>query len=526
MINPLIILLALACGVFARRIGLPPLIGYLIAGFIAFQLFPDDGEALAPFADAGVLLLLFTIGLRLSLPSLMPRYVWGTAVLHMVIVVPTTALVIVVGGMVYSPMAPDTLWSVGSLAFALSFSSTVFAVKMFEERGETTSFYAGISIGILVIQDIMAVVYLVLATGEYPSVYALLLLALPLSLPVIRRVLSAAGHGELLYLCALLLAFGLAELFEWVSLKSGLGALVAGMLVAVADRQRAKAIYRQFVSFKNLALVAFMLQIGYYGLPSLPMLCIALSLALLVLLRPILYFGLLTLFGLRARTGWLAGLSLFTYSEFGLIVGAAAAASGALAEEWVTTLALAMAFSFVLAAPFNQRAHKLYRENIDALERFQRTTRLPVETIGSLNGATTAVLGMGRIGRGAYAALEEAGVKDIVGIEENFDIAANLTKQGFHCVHGDATDPDFWEQTGLSQCTLILVNLSNYTESLAVINLAEDIGYAHKLVVTTRFPHDYEALLADGHTAYYLFDDVGRHFAQHVLQQSVSKQSV
>ncbi len=522
MINPLIILIALLFGLLARRVGLPPLIGYLIAGFVSFQFFPDDGESLAPFADAGVLLLLFTIGLKLSAPSLMPRYVWGTALLHMAIVVPATAAVIVLAGMLYSPMAPDSALSVGALAFALSFSSTVFAVKMFEERGESASFYAGISIGILVIQDILAVIYIVVASGKYPSVYALLLLGLPLCIPLLTRLLRAVGHGELLYLCALLLAFGVGELFELLSLKSGLGAIVAGMLVTAADRQRASAIYRQFVSFKNLALIAFMLQIGYYGLPSVPMLVIAFALAALILLRPVIYFFLLTAFGLRARTGWLTGLSLFTYSEFGLIIGAVAVSSGALAEEWMTTLALAMAFSFVLAAPFNQRAHKFYRQHLDFLERFQKSRRLPVESIGSLNGATTAVLGMGRVGRGAYAALEEAGVSDIVGIEENYEAAANLTQKGFNCVHGDATDPDFWEQTGLSNCTLILVSLSNYTENQAVLALADDIGFKHRLVVTTRFPHEHDELISHGRAAYYLFDDVGRHFAQHVLSNTKS----
>ena len=80
-----VIMLAFAAGLIVRRCGYPPLLGYLAAGFIAHMAGIGDGDALTPLADAGIILLLFTIGLKLEPSNLTPRYVWGSALLHMVI---------------------------------------------------------------------------------------------------------------------------------------------------------------------------------------------------------------------------------------------------------------------------------------------------------------------------------------------------------------------------------------------------------------------------------------------------------
>ena len=452
--EPLIIALAFGAGLAFRRMGYPPLLGYLLAGFAANALGLGSGEALTPLADAGVLLLLFTIGLKLNPRDLAPRYVWGSALLHMVLIVPLTTAVIYTVGLFYPPLSFDTAIAPWTLAFALSFSSTVLAVKLFEERGESTSFYAGIAIGVLVVQDVLAVVYLV-ATADYlPSPWALALLALPLLVPVLARLLPAVGHGELLVLAGVLLTFGTAALFDAVALKGGLGALIIGVLVARASPPKAKELYEQLASLKNLLLLGFFLQIGYYGFPSVPLMVVAAVLAVLVVLRPLIYFALMTGFGLRARTGWLAGLALFNYSEFGLIVAAIAVQNGVLTEEWLTTLALAMSLSFFLATPVNRKAHELYRRYAKQLTRHERAVRLPEEAIGSLGDATTVVLGMGRVGRGAFDALREAGRTRIVGVEENFARAQELDESGYPCVHGDASDRDFWDRTGLDARSL------------------------------------------------------------------------
>jgi len=101
------------------------------------------------------LLLLFTIGLKLNIKSLASPHVYGVAALHMLIVVVLTVPVIMAAGFLIPVLDIEDSVAVWTLAFALSFSSTVFAVKIFDERGESASMHASIAIGILVIQDLL-----------------------------------------------------------------------------------------------------------------------------------------------------------------------------------------------------------------------------------------------------------------------------------------------------------------------------------------------------------------------------------
>lgn len=517
--EPLIIVFAFVAGFAFRQVGYPPLLGYLLAGFVAHALDIGSGDALAPLADAGILLLLFTIGLKLNLRDLKPRYVWGSAILHMIAVIPLTAAVIYVVGMLYSPLAFDNPAAPWTLAFALSFSSTVLAIKLFEERGETTSFYASIAIGILVVQDVLAVIYLVLTSGHLPSPWALLLLGVPLLRPLLKRFLPMIGHGELLLLAGVLFAFGAAEIFESVDLKGGLGALVMGMLIAQSNRGKARELYDQLIGLKNLLLIGFFLQIGYYGIPEIELLIVALVLGLLIVLRPIIYFTLLTAFGLRARTGWLTGLSLFNYSEFGLIVTAIAQEAGILGEQWLTTIALSMALSFAFATPINRKAHELYIRHSKQLSKREKPERLPEEVIGTLGGANIAIMGMGRVGRGAFDALREAGHNRVVGIEESYALTLELNENGWPCVHGDASDRDFWDRTELCSCDLIMVSLSNHRENVCVAQLANMMNYSNTIIVATRFPDERVELEKLGCLTFYRYQEVGRDFATHTMEQ-------
>jgi len=521
--DPLVLSFAFVAGFAFRQMNMPPLLGFLLAGFVGHSAGLGSFESLAPLADAGILLLLFTIGLKLHLGDLKPRYVWGAAIAHMLIVIPLTAAVLYGIAAVFEPLSFKHPLSPWTLAFALSFSSTVLAIKLFEDRGESASFYARIAIGVLVVQDILAVIYLVAMSGYWPSPWALGLLALPLCIVPLRWLFRTIGHGELLLLSGVVFAFGAAALFTAVGLKGGLGALTAGTLVGMADRTKAKELYDQLVGLKNLLLVGFFVQIGYYGLPSVPMLVVAGAIALLTVLRPLVYFALLTGFGLRARTGWLTGLALFNYSEFGLIVAAIAVQSGVLAPDWITTLALALALSFLLAIPANRLAHEAYVRIEARLVRHEKSERLPEESVGSLGKADAVILGMGRIGRGAYDELRKAH-PNIIGVDENTTTVARCNDQGLDCIHGDGLDRDFWERTGLARRKLILMSLTMHRENLRVARLARELGFTGTLAVGVRFPDERADLEELGCVAYYLYEDVGADFAR-VANQALEGRS-
>ncbi len=514
--DPIVLALAFVAGAVFSSVGLPPLLGFLLAGFAGNMLGYGSLESLAPIADAGILILLFTIGLKLDPLDLKPRYVWGSALLHIAIVVPLTAAVLTVLASLYEPLAfghPAAAWT---LAFALSFSSTVLAIKLVDDRGESSSFYARIAIGLLIVQDVLAVMYVVASSGEWPSPWALVLIMLPFAAPVVRRILPSIGHGELLLLTGILCTFGFGALFEAVGLKDGLGALVGGMLVRYWHADKSRELYRQLAGLKDLLLIGFFVQIGYYGLPSFEMLMVAALITVLTVLRPLVYFALFSRFGLRVRTSYLGGLALFSYSEFGLIVAAIAVESDVVSPEWITTIALALALSYLMSIPINRVALDLYRRTEKRLLLYERAERLPIEQIGSLGDASIVVLGMGRVGRGAYDALVEHDAA-LVGVEENMSNVLRYQGDGYRCIHGDASDRDFWERTGLARRDFILVSLSSHSEHLLVAQLARKLGFKGTLAVATRFADEAEELAAMGCVAYYRYEGIGRDFALHSL---------
>ena len=161
------IALAFVLGLAARLVNLPPLVGFLIAGFLLNALGVTGGDTLEKISEIGVTLLLFTVGLKLEVKTLIRPHVWATSGLHMVAVVVIFGLVVFGLAALNLPLFSGMTWQHAALlAFALSFSSTVFAVKVLEEKAQIKSHFGRVAIGILVIQDLAAVIFLAASAGK------------------------------------------------------------------------------------------------------------------------------------------------------------------------------------------------------------------------------------------------------------------------------------------------------------------------------------------------------------------------
>jgi glutathione-regulated potassium-efflux system ancillary protein KefC len=326
--DPVWIAVAFVLGAGARLVRLPPLVGFLAAGFVLHAFGVNATETLVRIGDAGVWLLLFAIGLKLDLRSLVRPEVLAGTLTHMGVTVVACTGVLLGLGVLGLPYVVDLDPKLALLVgFAMSFSSTVFAVKILDERGEGGSLHGRTAIGILIMQDVVAIVFLTVSTGKIPSPWALLLLGLPLVRPVLAKILDVAGHGELLVLLGLVLALGGAQLFDLLDLKEDLGALVLGLLVS--SHRKAKELSESLLGFKDVFLVGFFLTIGLGGAPRPEAIGLAAVFLLLIPFKVGLFFVLLTRFRLRARTSLLSSLALANYSEFGLIVGTVTAGTRA-----------------------------------------------------------------------------------------------------------------------------------------------------------------------------------------------------
>ena len=217
---------AFALGSLVRLVGLPPLVGFLAAGFILSAFGIESSSALEEISHLGVLLLLFTVGLKLRLRNLLQPEVWGTAIIHLVVS-------IVLFGVAINAVADLPPAAVVTLAAALGFSSTVLAAKVLEGKRELRAFHGRVAIGILIVQDLFAVALLAVNGDHSLSPWAFLLLGLPLIRPIVGWLLDASGHQELLVLYGALLAVAVGGYgFELVGLSPELGALVLGTMLS------------------------------------------------------------------------------------------------------------------------------------------------------------------------------------------------------------------------------------------------------------------------------------------------------
>ena len=442
---------AYLCGLTARFLFLPPLVGYLLAGYVLYMLGVRPNPAITELSHLGIQLLLFSVGLKLKLSSLIRREVLSVGVSHLLLVTAVSALIFlflghhISGGLV--------------LGVSLAFSSTVFALKVLEDNGELSTLHGRDVLSILIMQDIVAVALLALTGDMQPTPWASALLLIPLLRPLAHRVLSFSQFEELKLLLGILMALAGGQLAEKLGVSADLGALLMGVLLA--GHTDTEALSERMWGMKEIFLIAFFLQIGLNELPDYDALIDALSLLVCLPAQGLLFFVLFLLAGLRARTAFVSSLALMTYSEFALITSHSVVAAGLLPESWITTISLAVAASLAIAAPLNYFSHPLFSRLEPFLTRFERSGFHPDHLPVTTGASEWIIIGMGRTGLAAYEALEKQGFR-VLGMDADPTIFGGQQTKGRRIIYGDAEDPELWESLRFSRLKGFLLTYPDF----------------------------------------------------------------
>lgn len=469
---------AFVFGVLVKQIGLPPLVGFLAAGFALNIWGPmlgmpaETGPILEHVAHLGVLLLLFTVGLKLKIKNLVEPVVVGGALLHFTV----TVAVFFAGFQIFLAVPVNTALL---LAVALSFSSTVLAAKVLEAKRELRVLHGRVAIGILVIQDLIALVVLSLAAGQEPTVWAFSVFLLPLLRPLLYGMLDLTEHDEMLVVMGMVLAIVVGGMgFQVVGLSSELGALAMGVMLS--GHSRSTELSESLWGLKEIFLVGFFLQIGMNGLPTQSDLLFALALTLALPVKAAVFYGLLVLFRLRARNAFLGALSLTCYSEFGLIVAAR------VLPDYLVPLAVSVALSFVVAAPLNRFAHPLYDRLRRFLEPLERQTRHLDEQPVSLGDASVLILGMGRTGAAAYDQITARGMR-VRGLDADPAKVAMHAQAGRNVVYADAEDVNLWHGLGVAQLKAVILAMPEPEGLLKATRELRKLGYEGPVIANALY---------------------------------------
>jgi hypothetical protein len=277
---------------------------------------------------------------------------------------------------------------------------------------------------------------------------------------------------------------------------------------------------KKLMGFKDILLVGFFLSIGMTGHITTDTLLIALLLAVAVIVKVSLYFLILVRFRLRAHTSVLTSLNLANYSEFGLIVGAVALSNDWLSGDWLVIIALALTMTFVVAAPLNALARDIIAAVQTHVSRFESPRPLPEDVPFDAGHARFAIIGMARLGAGAYDTLKAKYGDVLIATDPDPSVVARHQAEGRHVILADSTDDHFWSRFGSSGVDRILLAMNEYEENLGTARRIQRLKQDHTILVfaVSDYPEQSDALRAAGVTAVWNIDvEAGTGFAEEVI---------
>jgi CPA2 family monovalent cation:H+ antiporter-2 len=535
--------LALVFGWLASRVRLSPLLGYLLAGVLigpATPGFVADVDLAGQLAEIGIMLLLFGVGLHLSLEDLL-----------------SVRRVAVPGALVQATAATvlGTLlarfwgWPLtGSVVFGLTLScaSTVVLLRTLEERRLLDSPVGRIAVGWLVVEDLVMVLVLVLLPGLAPAggapvafsaaaaklAVTLLGVALFLVLMLVvgRRVLprllhtvADTGSRELFTLAviaiAVCVAYGSAHLF---GVSFALGAFFAGMMLRESDLSHRAA--EESLPLREAFSVLFFVSVGMLFDPRVLLAHpgrVAAVVAVLLVANPLVAMAVLLAQRYPLATALTVGAGLAQIGEFSFILAGLGVRLGVLSTEAFGLVLAGALISIALNAPLFAAVEPLRRflsARSALARRLERRedplAALPLETDLALLTGQVVLIGYGRVGRRIADALTAQGVHFIVA-ERDRELVATLRDRGLPAVAGDASDPMVLAQAHVARARLLVIATPDTLDVRSIAATARLLNPGIDVVIRTHSEVDAALLAADGVGTVF--------FGEHELAQGMSR---
>lgn len=208
------------------------------------------------------------------------------------------------------------------------------------------------------------------------------------------------------------------------------------------------------------------------------------------------------------------------YSEFGLIVAVTGTSVGLITGHWVTVMALAVAVSFVLSSVLNARGVRL-AERLSARMPAQDPDRMhPEDRPIDIGHARALVLGMGRVGRAAYARLRTEHGLEALGIEHDATRVGKLREKGIEVLQADATDSDFWNRVSRSdEVEIAILAMPFHTSNLDALEMLRESGFSGTVAAVAQNDHDVDELAEHGaHAVFHLYGSAGTALADQTIE--------
>ena len=493
---------ALILGYVTHRLGLSPIVGYLLAGTLVGPHTPGfvaDAEIAEQLAEVGVILLMFGVGLQFHVEELL-------AVRRVAIpgAIAQSAVATVLGALIARSFG--WTWAAGIVfGMALAVASTVVLIRVLADHRDLHTPTGHIAVGWLVVEDLFTVLALVLlpvlfADGGSGSgiLVALSITAIKIGvltvfvaavgtrvIPYVLDHIADTGSRELFTLTVLTLALGIAVGSAAVfGVSMALGAFLAGLVVGRSDYSLRAA--SDALPMRDAFAVLFFVAVGMLLSPSYlleaPGLILA-TLAVIMIGKPLIALIIVRVLGYPFKVALSIAVALSQIGEFSFILSSLGRELNILPPEATNTLVAASIVSIVFN-PILYRAVAHIDRWASAHPRLWKLLNPPLRD-GATGPATVqrkidpstraVVIGYGPTGRTVVRLLRDNGIEPSV-IEMNMDTARQLRAQGIDAVYGDATKRDTLEAARAAEAGTVILTSAGMNDAAEVIRMARELN--------------------------------------------------
>lgn len=507
----LVIVLVAIVSMVVRLLKQPLILGYILTGILLgptiFNAIPKD-DTFEVFSSIGIALLLFIIGLGLNAGVFRK--------LGKVVVLAAAMELVVIGGIGFFVTQAFGFGFIDSLlmGLALFFSSTIIIVKILSDRNEQTRLHGQITIGIILLEDIIATIALLFVAagknGFEVSELSLLflkgaILALTLFLvsskllPKLSKLF--AESQELLFLFTIAWGFGVATIFELSGFSIEVGALFAG--VSLAGLPYSQEMASRLKPLRDFFVVLFFitlgssLNIGHLAGGIVPALILS---AVVILLKPLSIMISLGMFGYTKRTSFKTGINLSQISEFSIILIVLATTAGLVSDNLASIVTLVaiitIATSTYLMQYDNQILQKLEQRFRFFKERLNRE-----ETYEPANKYSLILFGYKKGGHEFVKTFKQMHKKYII-VDYNPEVIDSLQRQRLPYIYGDATDIELLREIGVKSAHLIVSTMTDFMANEQLVKYVHRVN--SKTIIICHADNYEEAVALYRHGATYV----------------------
>ncbi|KZE29090.1 cation:proton antiporter [Chelatococcus daeguensis] len=537
-----LLLAAAAVGLLGAVLRQPVIVSFIAVGIAAAAFFDSSAETASQIrflAELGVALLLFLVGLKLDW-----RLIKTLGPVALATGLGQVAFTAGIGFLIGLALGLDWLTSL-YVAVALTFSSTIIVVKLLSDKRELETLHGRIALGFLIVQDIVVVIAMVVLStigigaaqggsglgdlamvlGSLFAVMVLLVLFVRyLADPLMSRL---ARTPELLVIASIGWAATAATIGDTIGLGKELGGLAAGISIGSTP-------YRDMVSARLAALRDFLLLFFFLSIGATLELSTlgedftrAIVFSLFVLVgNPLIVILIMAWMGYRARTGFLAGLTVAQISEFSLIFITMGLSLGHVDQSAVGLVTLVGLVTIALSVYMITYSHELYvwaRPLLRPLD-LRDGREVAAENDEQRPAVDVIVFGLGRFGSQLLRRLDDAGYS-VLGVDLDPQAVRRLSHEGWQVRYGDVAEQEFWSELPLVQARWIVLSvpygailLTETDPHSGLITAIRSHRFAGRVAITARDDEEARRLKESGgiDLVLYPFDDAATAAAKQI----------